>query len=82
MKYNDTIWISTKSGYEISRRGAVVFYMDLGNVCRFYADIAKSPLPEPNGTVFYIPSIRSRRDCDYDIVIFLVSTATESYESY
>jgi hypothetical protein len=59
VEYNDLIWISTKSGYEISRRGVVVFYMDLGNVSRFYADIAKSPLPEPNGTVFYIPSIRS-----------------------
>jgi len=35
--------------------------MDLGNVSRFYADIAKSPLPEPNGTVFYvyIPLTRS-----------------------
>jgi hypothetical protein len=37
------------SGYERSGRGPVVFYMDLGNVSRFYADIAKSPLPEPNG---------------------------------
>jgi hypothetical protein len=58
MEYKDIIWISTKSGYERSRRGAVVFSMDLGNASRFYADIAKSPLPEPKGTVFYIPSIR------------------------
>jgi hypothetical protein len=45
MEYNDIIWDSTRSGYERSMRGAVVFYMDLGNVSRFYANIAKSPLP-------------------------------------
>jgi hypothetical protein len=45
MDYNDIIRDSTQSGYERSRRGAAVFYMDLGNVSRFYADIAKSPLP-------------------------------------